>query len=57
MERGTGGYWIHTSGTDILLSPKLLDGEKDTAKKVKVYDDWDNINEVISFPGKIFQLP
>ena len=55
MERGNGGYWIHTSGTDILLNPKLLRGEKDRAEEVsevKVYDDWDNTKEVISFPGK-----
>lgn len=55
MERGNGGYWIHTSGTDILLSPKILCGEKDKAEEmseVKVYDDWDNTKEVISFPDK-----
>jgi hypothetical protein len=55
MERGNGGYWIHTSGTDILLNPKILHGEKDKAEEVsevKVYDDWDNIKDVISFPGK-----
>lgn len=55
MERGNGGYWVHTSGTDILLNPKIFRGEKDKVEdvsKVKVYDDWDNVNEVISFPGK-----
>jgi hypothetical protein len=52
MERGNGGYLIHTSGTDILLNHKLFHGEKDTAEEVKVYDDWDNIKEVTSFPGK-----
>lgn len=26
MQRGNGGYWIHTSGTDILLKPEILKG-------------------------------
>ncbi|KFY86000.1 hypothetical protein V500_07928, partial [Pseudogymnoascus sp. VKM F-4518 (FW-2643)] len=52
LERGNGGYWIHTSGTDILLNPELLKGKKDTAgmSGIKVYDDWDNIKEVITLP-------
>lgn len=55
LERGNGGYWIHTSGTDILLGPSLLQGNKETAEigEVKVYDDWDNIKEIITLPGKI----
>ncbi|KFZ03183.1 hypothetical protein V502_11165 [Pseudogymnoascus sp. VKM F-4520 (FW-2644)] len=53
LESGNGGYWIHTSGTDILLNPELLKGKKDTAERsgIKVYDDWDNITEVITLPG------
>jgi hypothetical protein len=55
LERGHGGYWIHTSGTDILLDPQLLEGKRDTVKldEVKVYNDWDKVHEVISFTGKI----
>lgn len=54
LESGNGGYWIHTSGTDILLNPELLKGKRDTAEvsEIKVYDDWDNIKEVITLPGK-----
>ncbi|KFY89486.1 hypothetical protein V498_06434, partial [Pseudogymnoascus sp. VKM F-4517 (FW-2822)] len=53
LESGNGGYWIHTSGTDILLNPELLKGKKDTAEagEIKVYDDWDNIKEMTTLPG------
>jgi hypothetical protein len=53
LEKGKGGYWIHTSGTDILLKPELLSGKgvEQGVSDVKVYDDWEGIREVISFPG------
>ena len=56
LERGgKTTYWIHTSGTDILLNPELLGG-KDIEEgvgdgEVKVYDDWEGIRELTSFPG------
>ncbi|PVH81839.1 NAD(P)-binding protein [Cadophora sp. DSE1049] len=50
MEKGVGGYWIHTSGTDILLNPKILGGGRDDDGEVKVYDDWDHVEELVSFP-------
>lgn len=53
LERGKGGVWIHTSGTDILLPPGPkggLKGEK------KLYDDWDGIGECLSLPGKKLNL-
>lgn len=55
LERGVGGYWIHISGTDILLNPEILAGHKDkleNGNQVKIYDDWENVAEVMSFPGK-----
>lgn len=59
LEKGKGGYWIHTSGTDILLKPELLNGEglEEEVSEVKVYDDWDLIREVISFPGSLLLSP
>lgn len=56
LEKGKGGYWIHTSGTDILLNPKVFAGEFQDGKdgrEVKVYDDWDGVGELISFPGTV----
>ncbi|KAL2073862.1 hypothetical protein VTL71DRAFT_11188 [Oculimacula yallundae] len=50
LERGNGGYWIHTSGTDILLNPKVLGGGRDDGKELKVYNDWDNVAELLKFP-------
>ena len=43
MHQGVGGYWIHTSGTDILLNLKILGGERDDGGEVKVYDDWEHV--------------
>jgi hypothetical protein len=41
----------------LLLNPKLLHGAKDEEpKQVKVFDDWDKLKEVISFPGKPMPL-
>jgi len=55
--KGKGGFWIHTSGTDLLLNPKVLNGAKDEhVGEVKVFDDWKNVMEVISFPGKSISL-
>jgi hypothetical protein len=55
LQKGDGEmkYWIHTSGTDILLSPKILEGQEveNDVEKVKVYDDWDGIKELVSFNG------
>lgn len=54
LERGKGGYWIHTSGTDVLLNPKVFEGvlqEGGGEGEVKVYDDWENINELLVFSG------
>ena len=59
LEKGKGGYWIHTSGTDILLKPELLNGKRleEGVSEVKVYDDWGQIREVISFPGSLLLWP
>lgn len=56
LEKGRGGVWIHTSGTDVLLNPKIFRGEKEKpedVREVKVYDDWENERELIAFPGEI----
>lgn len=56
--KGKGGTWIHTSGTDLLLNPRLLKGERDVEpKEIKVFDDWEGLDEVISFPGKNAPFP
>ncbi|TVY45739.1 hypothetical protein LSUB1_G000403 [Lachnellula subtilissima] len=56
--KGQGGTWIHTSGTDLLLNPKLLKGEKDVEpKEIKVFDDWEHLDEVISFPAEHSHRP
>jgi len=47
LQKGKGGIWIHTSGTDI-LNPLKEPGTGPT----KIYDDWDNIRECLSFPRK-----
>ncbi len=51
MAKGSGGILIYTSGTDILLPVGHEIGLKDT--EIKVYDDWDNIKECLSFPGTL----
>lgn len=43
-----GGYWIHTSGTDILLL-QPSEGQKG----VKTFDDWDGIEQCTSRPGTL----
>lgn len=49
LEKGKGGIWIHTSGTDILLPP----GEKGGLEgEEKVYNDWDGVTECLALPGK-----
>ncbi len=47
MQNGVGGYWIHRSGTDILLNPKILGGGRDNDGEVKVYDDWEHVEELM----------
>ncbi len=49
MSKGSGGVLIHTSGTDVLISGG--DANREGAG-IKVYDDWENIRECLSFPGK-----
>ena len=44
----SGGYWIHTSGTDILLL-QPSEGHKD----VKTFDDWDAVKQCTSRPGTL----
>lgn len=46
LKNGRGGFWIHTSGTDILLLQK---SEEHTG--VKIFDDWDGVKECMSRPG------
>ena len=46
LKNGRGGYWIHTSGTDILL---LQESEKHSG--LKTFDDWDGVKECMSRPG------
>lgn len=57
--RERDSYWIHTSGTDILLKPELLGGTgvQEGVKEVKVYDDWEGIKEITSFPGTFPSTP
>ncbi|KAI9676195.1 MAG: hypothetical protein M1817_000940 [Caeruleum heppii] len=43
------GYWIHTSGTGILLYQDL-DSSTFGEPSSKVYDDWDGVAEVTSLP-------
>lgn len=52
LEKGKGGVWIHTSGTDVTLP---TGPEKDKIlKEGKVYDDWEGIEECLTFPGTCF---
>lgn len=44
----SGGYWIHTSGTDILLL-QPSEGHED----VKTFDDWDRIEQCTNRPGTL----
>ena len=44
----SGGYWIHTSGTDILLL-QASEGHED----VKTFDDWDGIGQCTKRPGTL----
>lgn len=44
----SGGYWIHTSGTDILLL-QPSEGHKD----VKPCDDWDAVKQCTSRPSTL----
>lgn len=46
LKRGSGGHWIHTSGTDILL---LQEGEEHTGPKI--INDWDGVEECINRPS------
>jgi len=49
--RSEPGYLIHTSGTGILCVEDFLRGTFGTPAE-KVYDDWDNVDEVTSLPDK-----
>ncbi len=44
----SGGYWIHTSGTDVLLL-QPSEGHED----VKTFDDWDRIEQCTNRPGTL----
>lgn len=44
----SGGYWIHTSGTDILLLQPSED-----QKVIKPFNDWDGIQQCTSRPGTL----
>jgi hypothetical protein len=48
--RSTPGYLIHTSGTGILCINDIQRGTFGTPAE-KIYDDWDNIDEVTSLPN------
>lgn len=50
---GIPGYWIHTSGTGILCfadSSKERYGESSD----KIYDDWENVDELTHLPDHAF---
>ena len=47
MQKGVGRYWIHRSGTDISLNPKILGGGRDNDGEVNVYDDWEHVEELM----------
>jgi nucleoside-diphosphate-sugar epimerase len=47
--RSTPGYLIHTSGTGILCVNDITRGTHGTPAE-KVYDDWDNVDEVTTLP-------
>lgn len=44
----SGGYWIHTSGTDILLLQP-----SESHKDIKTFNDWDGIKQCTSRPGTL----
>ncbi|KAL4800816.1 hypothetical protein BDV19DRAFT_352201 [Aspergillus venezuelensis] len=56
LTRRGGGVYIHTSGTDVLLDPNedvaLSGGGHGIGgvKRVRVFDDWDGIDELRSLP-------
>lgn len=50
--RKSGGYWIHTSGTDVLLL-QPSEGQKD----VKTFDDWDGIKQCTGRPDSAPHRP
>lgn len=43
------GYWIHTSGT-LILGWETMDLAEFGNRLDKVFDDWDNVNELTSHP-------
>ncbi|KIW89682.1 uncharacterized protein Z519_09838 [Cladophialophora bantiana CBS 173.52] len=45
------GYWIHTSGT-LILGWETIDLADFGNRLNKVYDDWDNVNELMSHPDQ-----
>lgn len=48
----SGGYWIHTSGTDILLLQP-----SESHEDVKTFDDWDGIKQCTSRPDSAPHRP
>ncbi|PWY89197.1 nucleoside-diphosphate-sugar epimerase [Aspergillus heteromorphus CBS 117.55] len=47
------GYWLHTSGTGILMF-KDLDQNRFGEYDEKVYDDWENVDELLNLPDHAF---
>lgn len=47
----SGGYWIHTSGTDILLLQP-----SESHHNIKTFDDWDGVKQCTSRPGTLSPL-
>lgn len=47
----TGGFWIHTSGTDVLL----LQPSEDSGS-LKTFNDWERVNDCTSRPGIVPNL-
>ncbi|KAL4966119.1 uncharacterized protein BDV14DRAFT_171644 [Aspergillus stella-maris] len=56
LTRRGGGVYVHTSGTDVLLNPdekialNAAGGGKGDEKGVRVFDDWDGIQELRELP-------
>lgn len=45
------GYWIHTSGT-LILGTETIQLAEFGNRLDKVFDDWDNVNELTSQPDQ-----
>jgi hypothetical protein len=51
LRKRGGGFYIHTSGADILLD--LTAEYQRPPGRIHIFDDWDGVAELTSLPGKV----